>query len=453
MTYNILDYGAVCGQVCTDAIQTALDDCFRNGGGTVVIPAGDYITGGIRLRSNTTLLLKDGAHLMGSMDPDDYLGWKTDIMEPVNPDYISDQPWLPPSKRNDPKMNMKPGCRWANGLIRAIDAENIAIIGEGNAVIDGRDCYDPDGEENYRGPHAVSMHHCRNIRLEGYTVKDSANWAQAIFFSENITAKNLRAVAGHDGIHITSCDNVTIENCTFETGDDCIAGIDNCNVLVTGCVCNTACSSFRFGGTNVLIENCLMTGPAKYLFRGSMTKEEKAASAPSLNNPDNILRDDRGHRFNMLSAFTYYADFSRDIRRQPGRILIRNCEIVNADRLLHYNFSGNETWQNNRPLEDVTFENITASGIRLPLNAYGDRDVPLTLELRGCDLSFAEIPPAFMHLCHHRRVTLENVTVHGTGDAPMIRRWSKDGVIEIRGCDAPNEAVVDADEQFFAQSI
>ena len=231
-----------------------------------------------------------------------------------------------------------------------------------------------------------------------------------IFFSENITAKNLRAVAGHDGIHITSCDNVTIEN-------------------------------------------CLMTGPAKYLFRGSMTKEEKAASAPSLNNPDNILRDDRGHRFNMLSAFTYYADFSRDIRRQPGRILIRNCEIVNADRLLHYNFSGNETWQNNRPLEDVTFENITASGIRLPLNAYGDRDVPLTLELRGCDVSFAEIPPAFMHLCHHRRVTLENVTVHGTGDAPLIRRWSKDGVIEIRSCDAPNEAVVDADEQFFAQSI
>ncbi|MBQ2725471.1 MAG: hypothetical protein IJF78_07185, partial [Clostridia bacterium] len=90
---------------------------------------------------------------------------------------------------------------------------------------------------------------------------------------------------------------------------------------------------------------------------------------------------------------------------------------------------------------------------RLPLNAYGDRDVPLTLELRSCDVSFAEIPPAFMHLCHHRRVTLDNVTVRGTGDAPLIRRWSDNGVIEIRSCDAPNEAVVDADEPFFAQSI
>ncbi|MBQ8185349.1 MAG: hypothetical protein IJ037_00575 [Clostridia bacterium] len=453
MIYNILQYGAVPGSVCTSAIQAALDECFRSGGGTVVIPAGDYITGGIRLRSNTTLLLEDGAHLIGSRNPEDYYGWKTDTLEPVNPAYISDLTWLPPSERSDPTMNMKPCCRWSNGLIRAIDAENIAVIGEGNAVIDGRDCYDANGEEHYRGPHAISMHHCRNIRLEGYTVKDSANWAQAIFFSENITAKNLRAIAGHDGIHLTGCDNVTISGCVFETGDDCIAGIDNCGVTVTDTVCNTACSAFRFGGTDVLIENCKMIGPARYLFRGSLTREEKAASAPSLENTDGILRDGAGHRFNMLSGFTYYADFSCKIRRQPGNITIRNCEIINADRLLHYNFSGNETWQKNRPLSDVTFEKLTARGIRLPLNAYGDSDVPLTLVMRDCSVEFAEVPPAFMHLCHHRRVTLDGVTVQGTGDAPLIRRWSDDGVIELCGCNVQNDAVIDADEPFFAKSI
>lgn len=119
----------------------------------------------------------------------------------------------------------------------------------------------------------------------------------------------MHAVAGHDGIHITGCDNVTIEDCVFETGDDCIAGIDNINVTARRCELNTACSGLRFGGTNALFEKCHFYGPAKYLFRGSLTPEEKRSGKPA----------GGSHRYNMLSLMTYYADFMRDIRMEPGQ--------------------------------------------------------------------------------------------------------------------------------------
>ena len=76
------------------------------------------------------------------------------------------------------------------------------------------------------------MHMCENVNLYGYTVKDSGNWANAICDSTNISMKNVTVIAGHDGIHITKCNNVTVSNCNFYTGDDCVAGLGNINVVV-----------------------------------------------------------------------------------------------------------------------------------------------------------------------------------------------------------------------------
>lgn len=159
--FNILDYGAkFCDALQTAPIQKAIDDCFLAGGGRVVIPCGVYITGGIRLRSNVELYLETGAILKGSRDPEDYFGWKEDTLEPVTVIEPGDTPKTGRSSI--------PTSRWSNGLIRAMNAKNIKVTGEKGSYIDGCYCYDPLGEQEYRGPHGMSIWDCENIHLEGY---------------------------------------------------------------------------------------------------------------------------------------------------------------------------------------------------------------------------------------------------------------------------------------------
>lgn len=453
ISVNICDFGAVPGaeELQTDKIQAAIDHCFALGGGEVVVPEGIFRTGGIRLRSDITLHLLKNACLKGSRNPEDYFGYKEDTVEPI-PDLITDAAWLRAERRTDREEAYKfmrmAGSRWNNALIRAIRAENVAIIGEENSVLDGSDCFDERGEENYRGPHCVNLFYCKNVTFRGYIVKDSANWAHALFYCKNITADHVTALAGHDGIHMTACENIEISNCEFYTGDDCVAGFGNVNVLVNSCELNSACSAMRFGGTNVLVENCHIYGPCKYLFRGSLSEEEKR---------NGIKPRTEGHRNNMLSVFTYYADFSIPIAQQPGNIVIKNCKVEYADRFLHYNYSGNEMWQQNRPLQSISFENIEATDISMPLTAYGDSKVPLTLKISDSSISFRKgyEDIDFMHVCNYDLIELKNVKLTNYHGEALLKKWSE-GKIFISGLEtqlSENKWEVKAEETFYAQPI
>lgn len=440
-TFSVLDFGAVPNSTAlqTDKIQAAIDSCFENGGGTVVIPAGTYHTGCILLRSDITLRLLSGAVLCGSRDPLDYR-----IPFP-------DMPEDPPVKiTRETVFTEKTASRWGNALIRALYAGNISVIGEPGSVIDGRDCFDEQGEENYRGPHAIAFYGCRNITLSGYTIQNSGNWAHNISYSENITCRDIRVIAGHDGIHISECRNIDIVDCEFYTGDDCVAGFANVNVTVTNCTLNSACSAMRFGGTNVLVRNCRFFGPGKYLFRGSLTPEEKRTCAPSTTGDD-------GHRHNMLSAFTYYADHKLHIAEQPCNIILTDCIFENADRFLHLNFN-NEQWQRIRSLGNITFRNIRASGVKIPFNLYGDpkEKVSLTVE----NTSITNCPDfsgdALIHAANFDSITLKNVALSDIPLKTLVKRWTADDRIRFENvtCSLPDsEWVKDADEPFFAEGI
>lgn len=451
--FSIVDFGAKSGvaELQTEEIQAAIDECFLAGGGEVVVPEGVFMTGGIRLRSDITLRLMKGAVLKGSRNPEDYMAYHNDKIESVvNLDFGAR--WIQSEAGRAEEWNSaflkNPGSRWNNGLIKALYAENISIIGEEGSILDGSDCFDELGEENYRGPHCINMFYCRNITLKGYTVKDSANWAHAIFRSENIVMDDVTVLAGHDGAHFTVCDNIKVDNCKFYTGDDCVAGFSNTNVTVKNCELNSACSAMRFGGTNVLVDNCHIYGPCKYLFRGSMTVEEKRSGVkPAL----------EGHRNNMLSVFTYYSDYSVPIENQPGNIVIKNCRVDYADRFLHYNFSGNEPWQANKPLESVRFENIKATDISMPLTAYGDKDTPITLEMKNVDISIREgfENIDFMHIANYKRISLENVKIDNYLGESLIKKWT-DGKVEITNLEcnvSEDKYVVPADKEFVCQAI
>lgn len=449
---NILDFGAVANsaELQTEKIQAAIDHCFSLGGGVVEIPGGVFLTGGIRIRSNINLHLHKDAVLKGSRNPEDYFGYKNDKIEPLDAALVTDAPWtraeIGEDKDKGYEFYRTAGSRWNNGLIRAINAENIAITGEG--VIDGSDCFDALGEENYRGPHLISLHYCKNVVFNGYTAKDSANWAHCVFHTQNILMENVTVLAGHDGIHMSDCCNIRIKDCKFYTGDDCVAGFPNINVTVTGCELNSACSAMRFGGTNVLVEKCHIYGPCKYLFRGSLSLEEKKNGiAPSV----------EGHRNNMLSVFTYYSDYSLSIPIQPGNIIIKDCIVDYADRFLHYNYSGNEWWQQNRPLASITFENIKATDISMPLTAYGAENTPIDVTLKNVDISLREGAEEidFMHVCNYNKIKLDNVSINNYKGNAIIKKWSE-GNIEINNlkCDVAEDKIeVTATEKFECQPI
>ena len=233
-----------------------------------------------------------------------------------------------------------------------------------------------------------------------------------MLFCENISMSQVKVFGGHDGFDAFSSKNITIKKCEFYTGDDCVAGFGNVNMLLSDSILNSSCSAMRFGGTNAVIRNCRMYGPGEYFFRGRMTPEEKRACAPS-------PRPGR----NMLSAFTYYADFSMPIEEMPGNIVIKNCTFDNVDRFLHYNFSGNETWQRYYPMSDITFEGIDAKNVRMALNAYGREDLPLELTMRGVNIAFDEGADAteLIRAANCKRILLDGVKVENFGGDCLVR--------------------------------
>ena len=372
--YLITDFGArPDGSLSTAAIQAAIDACYLAGGGEVVVPAGQFLTGGIRLRSSMTLRLLDGACLLGVRDPEEYTRYLQDKVEPITEADI--ESFAPTAVPGYVVRSIQPFSRWNNAIIRAIGAHDIAIIGEGNATINGQNCYDPEGEEKYRGPHAINLWYCERVTLSGYTIRDSANWAHAIQNSQDIKMRGVTVLGGHDGFDVRTCDDVLVEDCEFRTGDDCIAGFDNRNVTVRNCIFNCACTMLRFGGTNVLVENCRGTAPADYGFRNMLTWEEKetgAATTPAC-------------RHNCHGIFLYYCDKRAAVRETPGNIVIRNSHFSGMDNIISHPFG--HMWCCNRALHDVTFENCVIEGLSLPSDIISPAEEPFHLTLRGCTIS------------------------------------------------------------------
>ncbi|HEY7119392.1 MAG TPA: glycoside hydrolase family 28 protein [Tepidisphaeraceae bacterium] len=227
-TFSITDHGGRADgkTLNTDAIADTIADAVRAGGGTVVVPRGEWLCGSIELKSNVTLQLDDGAILRMSAEPGDYPVIRT-RWEGIE-------------------------CYNYAGLIFARDAVNVAIIGKG--VVDGQGpawwrwaksagaaqrrlwelaASGADVKDRIFGsakdalrPNLIQFIRCRNVQLEGVTVKDSPMWAIHPLECDGVVCRDLYVHGlgpNTDGIDPESCRNVTIEHCTFDCGDDCIA--------------------------------------------------------------------------------------------------------------------------------------------------------------------------------------------------------------------------------------
>lgn len=247
--FNIKHYGAIGdGKTLeTEAVQRTIDNCYAVGGGIVRVPAGDFVIGTISLKSNITLSMDYGASLLGSTDTDDY----------------------PTEGLDDPREG-GPRC-----LIYALDASNISI--EGLGVIDGRGTHlnfprNRVGGRN-RGirPRLLRMTNCQNLKFSGVTFKRPAFWGlhlidcKDIQFS-SVTIRMRNNNYNNDGMDLDGCENVLIENCDIESGDDaiCLKSSKNpCrNIVVRGCKLASNTSPLKFGTSshggfiNVRVTNC-----------------------------------------------------------------------------------------------------------------------------------------------------------------------------------------------------
>jgi polygalacturonase len=201
-------YGAKGDGVTKDtaAIQAAIDACEQQGGGTVRLASGTYLSAPVELKSNVTLHLDKGATLLGSSDHADYPA----VTEFHLPDL---QP-----------------------LVSAKNAANVAITGEG--VIDGageswwqeaRSLKDHGILGNgHPRPKLIIFDHCKHVLLEGITVQNSPMWQVVPYYSDDVTIRNIRVLApphspNTDAVDPFSSSHVVIDHLYADVGDDNIA--------------------------------------------------------------------------------------------------------------------------------------------------------------------------------------------------------------------------------------
>lgn len=295
--FSITGYGAVSGGKvkCTDAFARAVAACTVAGGGRVVVPPGDWLTGPIHLKSNVNLHVAAGATIRFSTDPADYLPLVFTRWEGVE------------------LMNYSP-------LVYAFEEENVAITGRGTLdgqaddahwwwwkglkeygwkqgrpnQIEPRKTLFQMGEDNvpvekrlfgqgaYLRPNFIEPYRCKNVLIEGITLRNAPFWEMHPTLCQNVTVRGVTVDSGGpntDGCDPECCTDVLIENCRFNTGDDCIAiksgrngdgrrvNVPTQNVVVRNCVMKnghggvTIGSEITGGVKNVFAENCRMSSP------------------------------------------------------------------------------------------------------------------------------------------------------------------------------------------------
>lgn len=356
----------------TQGLQLALDRCAVLGGGEVVLAAGTYLVGAIRIGSNTTLRIEEGATLRGSPDLADY-----------------------------PIVQVRWEGRWVPGyvgLVWAQGAKNVAITGKGRIVasmdIKGR----VQKETGLRLPALLEFVDVQGLSVTDVYTEQNGMWSTHPVYCDDVVFRNVTIKGGADGIDVDSCRRVLIEHCDFDTVDDCISlksgrGMEG-NVLARPT-------------EDVVITDCVF-------------RDHRWACIGIGSETSGGVRRVRVERCRMLAAYT----FAVYIKSRPGRgafiedIVMRDLEISGAKAgFLRLNFldSGKQDpfpvagLEGVPTVRDFTFERIKVTDVPVlveavnihpdkPLDGFVLKDITGTA---GKGITLANM----------RNVTLKNIAV------------------------------------------
>lgn len=346
--FNVKDFGAKGDGISlnTDAIQSAIDACHKEGGGTVVIENGTYKTGKIFMRSNVNLHIDINAVLLGSENTDDFPESSDEEASHITTDNLP---------------------RWRNScLIFANECENISITGMGKIDCNGENfiylkenC--TSGWKYARKnlptpPRVVFFTGCNNVLIQDVTmVNQPAGWSYWIHDCDYVKIDGLKIFAdvnypNNDGIHINCSRNVTISNCDITCGDDAIIVRANSKslkenkvcekVTVTNCNLTSYSGGIRLGWYNDgVIRNCVFSNIV-------MTDTTNGINIvlPFLNQDkpktfENSGMADIGREATLIENISFNNIIMHKIRQRPLRIMVSKNEQVRLEGIRNIHFT------------------------------------------------------------------------------------------------------------------
>lgn len=246
--YNVAGFGAVGDGnfLNTSIIQSVIDTCSSNGGGTVFFPPGNFLTGSLVIKNNVNLYLSAGTTILGST---------------LRKDYYGDRP-----------------C-----LVSATDVKNISITGQGTIDANGQSFWVKENGRwvtgDWRPDMTILLTRCENILLESFTVRNSPAWT---IHPTDCVRMNITGISilngvfeedgpNTDGIDPDGCSIVTISNCYLKCGDDAIVlkitdrpggNKISRDISVTNCIIQSSETALKIGSEsygdfrNITFSNC-----------------------------------------------------------------------------------------------------------------------------------------------------------------------------------------------------
>ena len=259
--WNVAELGAVGdGKTKNTAVlQKALDEAAGTGGGTVVVPAGTFVTGSLTVGSNTTLQLDAGAVLLGSPDLADYTGGKHLLSAEgahgieLAGSGVIDGNALHFLQRATNREAFAPGSEWLDVVI--FDWKPITQL---NGML-----------------HFLR---CKDLKISGVTLRHSPRWTLTFdrcdtVLVDGMKIRNTNYVPESDGIDLVCSRNVIVQGCDIATADDAICLKSDgegevpptSNILITNCLLTGCCNGFKIGtGSKGRFENIQFTNSVLY---------------------------------------------------------------------------------------------------------------------------------------------------------------------------------------------
>ena len=390
---NIIKTGAKQNKLSTFAIQKAIDQLYKSGGGTVIIPSGQWLSGRIELKSNINLRLEEGAELYFSGDIKDYL------------------PCVPTRNEGVDVYSM-------GAMIYANGAENIALTGKGKLIGPDRECelfyqrmegvqeelqqipfeqriFDGSNGGEICLPQFFGPINSKNILVEGVKFTKSIFWNIVPVYCENIIIRNVEVSSyGYgrtDGIDIDSSKNVLIENTTLDCGDDAftfkagrgmdgkLKAIPTENVVIRNCTVKRSVGGMTVGSEtasmirNIYMHDCVMENPSSgFYFK---TRRPRGGGGENMWFENILIINTTGSAFkwDMLGSSTYVGDLANRHPAPPineltpfyRNIYFKNIYVENCKNLIKAEGLPES------PIENITFENIQSSNRDISLQDVG----------------------------------------------------------------------------------
>lgn len=371
--FLVTDYGAVADgkTINTEAINSAIEICSRSGGGRVVIPKGEWLTGPIHMKSGVNLHLSEGAVLRFTDNPQDYL------------------PAVMTSWEGMECYNYSP-------LIYAFDCDNIAITGSGvlapvmntwrewfgrpqphlnalKTLYTMASTYVPVEQrqmaknENNLRPHLLHFNRCRNVLLDSFSIRQSPFWTIHLYLCDGAIVRNLDVKAhGHnnDGIDLEMSRNILVEKCIFDQGDDGI-------VIKSGR--NQDAWRLNAPSENIVIRNCQIRKGHSLLGIGSeMSAGVRNVYMHDCTAPDSVFR----------------LIFAKTNHRRGGfieNIWVKNIKASKMQRVLEIDTDVLYQWRDLVPtykdsltrISDIYIDSILCDRAEVVYDLKGDVRLPI----------------------------------------------------------------------------